>query len=872
MSLSQQIHLYSVGTDAFYTPQEQDVHQRLLILYSAKKQIRQCLHLININGEEKANVEYSKEQLELWRKDVNKAISEEKEILVKLLDEALTNVPVRQLNPEVIKDKNVISLFVSALTDALDISVNSLTDKLLVVNVFFFQVFEHIVKNGFEYNGEKYIFLSASAGQIRTKRAVFIKASDYEAIKMKLMCGLTIDKINKKGGTNPNKFNAYFSLNNSATDVWDDFDIDKSIVVDDFETQVPGVVDFISAEDYSITRKKMNVPIPHMDGCGIMLNDTTRMVRLPWVKGLLVRFPFDMFVKEKCTEEQYTIYDIYGQPHNVIDEGIKYIFTKSQFKMWKFYSSWEEYKQAFKQYGCQARYCNIEEPYINTSRINYQMLQTLTDMTDEEIDKLVQPTVEEIGKIGSDFRTTMRLLGATDYNSNPSFFQEALLIYPELFKDGYSKEILKQTKKSLTKQAKGGRLRVNGKYYFLSPDLYAFCEWLFLDIQNPQGLLKDGEVYCREFANGDEVACLRSPHLYREWAIRKVVVNPELEKWFGGTLCCYTSNHDLISKILMFDCDGDKALVVKDRLLTKVAKRNMKGIVPLFYDMKKAKDSQLTQESIYQGMISAYTGGNIGPISNNITKVWNSDNVSQEQLDTVKRFCLVNNEVIDYAKTLFRSTPPKDVAEIMKSFTKGNVPYFFVYAKDKGIDQVAPPSKSTMSRIMQAIPTGQIRYSKTISKFDYRMLMNLGYGVDLHENNPIITSYDYWNKRQKTNFHTEEEETHINQENLYMFQCIRQKILEESGFPVEYVVNTLVVYLYTLRPNSTKKLFWGCFGKEVVENLKRNMIDFNMGRICPVCGRRFDPTSYNQITCCADCRKQLDNEKRIERKRKIKNL
>lgn len=871
MSLSKQIHLYSVGTDAFYTTQEQDIHQRLLILYSTKKKIKKYLHTINNKGD-KAKVEYTKEQLEEWRVDVNKAIAEEKEQLTILLDNSLKDTTPRQLNPDTIKDKNVISLFVSALTDALGIPVNSLTDKLFVVNVFFFQVFEHIVKNGFEYNGKKYIFLSASAGQIRTKRAVFIKASDYEIIQMKLMCGLTIDKINQMGGTNPNKFNAYFSLNNSATDVWDDFDIDKSIVVDDFETEVPGVVDFISDEDYSINRKKMNVPIPHMDGCGIMLSETTRMVRLPWVKGLLVRFPFDMFIKEKCTQEQQTIYDIYGHPHDVIAEGIKYIFTKSQFKMWKFYSSWDEYKQAFKQYGCEARYCNIEEPYIATSRINYQMLQTLTDMHDNEITKLVQPSVEEIAKIGQDFRTTMRLLGATEYNQNPSYFQEALMLYPELFKDGYSKEILKQTKKSLIKQAKGGRLRVNGKYYFISPDLYAFCEWLFLDIQNPQGLLKDGEVYCREFNNGDEVACLRSPHLYREWAVRKVVSNPELDKWFGGTLCCYTSTHDFISKILMFDCDGDKALVIKDRLLTKVAKRNMKGIVPLFYNMKKAKDSELNPESIYQGMISAYTGGNIGPISNNITKVWNSDKVSQDQLDTVKRLCLINNEVIDYAKTLFRSTPPEDVAEVMKSFTKANVPHFFIYAKDKLIDQVEPPNQSTMNRIMQAIPNGQIRYSKTISDFDYRVLMHLGYGVDFHENNPIIASYDYWNKRQKTNFNTEDDGTHTNQEDLYVYQCIRQKILEETGFPVEYIVNTLVAYLYTWRPNSTKKLFWACFGKEIVENIKRNLVEFELGRICPICGRRFVPKTFNQITCCAECRKQLDNEKRIERKRKTNDL
>lgn len=93
-------------------------------------------------------------------------------------------------------------------------------------------------------------------------------------------------------------------------------------------------------------------------------------------------------------------------------------------------------------------------------------------------------------------------------------------------------------------------------------------------------------------------------------------------------------------------CDGDKLLIIKDRLLTKVAKRNMEGIVPLAYNLQKAKGGLLSWESMYEGMIHAYTGGNIGPISNNITKVWNSDNIGREQLNVVSWLCFVNNQVI----------------------------------------------------------------------------------------------------------------------------------------------------------------------------------------------------------------------------------
>ena len=74
----------------------------------------------------------------------------------------------------------------------------------MILNVFFFQVFESLVRDGFIYNGEKYIFLTASAGQIRTKRAVFIREAAYQKVQSRIMCGLTIEDINNQGGINPN--------------------------------------------------------------------------------------------------------------------------------------------------------------------------------------------------------------------------------------------------------------------------------------------------------------------------------------------------------------------------------------------------------------------------------------------------------------------------------------------------------------------------------------------------------------------------------------------------------------------------------------------------------------------------------------------
>ena len=170
------------------------------------------------------------------------------------------------------------------------------------------------ILNGLFVNGEKYICFTASAGQIRTKKTIFIREESLKEIENSLMCGLTIDRINKYGGVNVNKFLAYLALSNSATDLWEDFDITKCIVVDDMETEVYGLVDFINDETYEITRQEMNVPIVHTDGCGMILpseNKKSFMVRLPWVKGLLVPFDYVKFIKTYNTKSK--IKDIYGK-------------------------------------------------------------------------------------------------------------------------------------------------------------------------------------------------------------------------------------------------------------------------------------------------------------------------------------------------------------------------------------------------------------------------------------------------------------------------------------------------------------------------------------------------------------------------------
>lgn len=561
-------------------------------------------------------------------------------------------------------DKNIISVFESSFTRMIGAKQDELSEDFMVIQIYYFDIIKDLIYNGFIYKGEKYIYFTSSAGQIRTKKAVFVKESIWNKYEKTIMCGLTIDKINEKGGNNPNKYLAYIALNSSATDVWEEFDIDKTIVIDDFETNVYGTYDFINDEDYSIKRMSGNVPITHTDGAGMMLpnafgvNQKNKMIRLPWVKGLISPFDFVRFIKENSCSP--IIKDIYGKEHDIIAEDIQVIFTKSQFKLWKYYDSWFEYKRYYKKYNCTAGYTNPERDKIQNASINYQMLQTLTDATDDEAKSIANQSIQILNNLCSSINDMKRAFGVTAYNTNMTYIQQAINLYPDLMNDEYLKIKLRQIKDSMIKRFKSGKLRVNGKYTFVLPDFYAACEYWFMDIKEPNGLLEDGEVFCYLFRKSEKVDCLRSPHLYKEHAIRKNIActkyedrQKKLREWYC-TNAIYTSCKDLISRILQLDCDGDTLLVISDDIIIKVAERNMKNIVPLYYNMKKASASILNNESIYNGLNSAFSYGNIGIYSNNISKIWNSeifisgtDEEKQEAIDIVKLLCCENNYSID---------------------------------------------------------------------------------------------------------------------------------------------------------------------------------------------------------------------------------
>jgi hypothetical protein len=825
IKLNKQIYIYSLDTSAFYNEEEYKIHTKLLRSYYYRD------HLKALNQTPNKRKKYISDRIGKLKNKLYIKLNENKSI--------------RILRNDALKKNNIISLFDSVLTRTLGIETNTLSEDIIVVQAYYFQVLENLIKNGFIHNGEKYIYCTSSAGQIRTKKSVFIKESIWELYMNSFMCGLTIDDINNQGGVNINKFQAYLALSNSATDEWKNFNIHRTIVVDDLETKVNSLVDYIDHNTYEITRQQMDIPITHTDGCGMILPRKFKkafMVRLPWVKGLLVPFPFDKFAEE---HQSFVVKDIYGKEWDIIKDKIEVIFTKSQFKMYKYYKDWSEYKEKFIKYNCQAAKLN-EEDISGDAKLNYQMLQTLTDISDEELEQICKSTNDDILTIGSDKKTMLRILGATETNVRKNYFQQALTIYPELLNDEHSKQVIKDKKKSLVKDGKSGKLNVNGKYTFLIPDLYAACEKWFIGIDEPKGLLPDGKVYCCIFNEG-KLDILRSPHLYREHGVRENVINEKLSKWFI-TQGVYTSIFDPISKMLQFDNDGDRALCIQDKTIITVAERNMKSIVPLYYEMAKAPAEKVNSEDIYKSLVLAYKA-NIGEISNNITKIWNSDNIN---LDVIKWLCMENNFVIDYAKTLYMPKRPDHVNKIISSYIKAKVPHFFVYAKDKELKNVESLNNSTVNKFENIITNKPIQFIKIAGKLKFKMLMK-NKKVDIDEE--IIHVFEKldkskrWLMRSKENYETNE--------GLYVYKLIREELLKINN-DIDYVSDVLVKYLYQ-KKSSRKETLWKSFGDILLNNLQSNL---NNTKQCECCGKRIEIIS-NRTKYCDKC--WQEKEKKLKR-------
>ncbi|WP_394137453.1 hypothetical protein [Cytobacillus oceanisediminis] len=909
--LENRVLVYSVSTDAFFGEMENKIAKRLMNLrvikaeleliaagkYSQNKKLNERLTRGTEGKDAKEIISKIDAKEKKFTKVLNKILEANKEDVRSLRRDSLFTT--RKIdNKEINKSNNVVALFESTFTRTLKLSTENVNESVVIVRAYHYSVLESLITKGFQYNNEDYIFFSASSGQMKNKKCVFVKKDLWEKHQTSLMCGLTWDRINntefKKDdkveyGVNINKFLAYLSLQNTHTTEWEKFDIDKVVVCKDLEMDVTGMVEFIDRDNYTLNPPEMKTLSMNVsDGVGLILPSLSKknfQFRIPWGKGLLS--PYD-FRKHAELKGNYEITDVWGDTHHIINDDVQIILSASQLKTWKYYSSMEEYRRLFKENGCKAGKCNeeVKTNYINS---NYQFIQSL-DMDETELAEIATETNNDIRMIGSDKEVMLRSLGATEENEKKNYFQQALFLYPNLLNDTHTKDMIRNKKAAMVRDAKAGTLRLKGRRMFVLPDLHGYCEYLLTGNPNPKGLLADGEVYARDIEAGD-VDLMRSPMLYREHGIATNVKNAELKKWYK-TGAVYCSNHSFLARLLQMDFDGDQVNVCSQSNFVSIAKRNMLGVVPLYYEMSVAPIQTISKESIYTNLVKSF-GSAIGSISNDITKIWNSfGEMTDEKLSTIKFLTMYNNFMIDFSKTNFLPKPKGDAKELIKKYTQGKLPYFFQYAKDKDRNEVegitvCDYSKFTtkdgkvfkliksskripvVNMLENIITTQRINFKSVAEEMEYTMLMSKTKikEKETELNEAIVEAYIQANKTKKILVDKESEDYKENKF-VYASKVIKDNIIDSAKkinnkVTESYVADVLVHHFHEVDKKGNQKTLWESFGQILLANLEKNLEE---APACEDCGVKFRKVKNKKR--CDKCSQKAEREAAKNRKRK----
>lgn len=710
-------------------------------------------------------------------------------------------------------------------------------------------VFKQILERGLLIADKKYIFYSSTANQMKNGEFVLVEENFYLKNKGKFMCGLSNKTINEKGGCNSGKYLAYKGLPLSASILPEGYkiDIEKCLVVPDFETMVNEKVECIDLdhrkrEFTGIERREENVGIPQTDGAGMFLPGvlpTSAQIRCSHLKGAIFPFNFRKFLGQDAVEgvkPNPVIKDAWGNVHDIIKEDIQIIFTASQLKMWKYYGSWEDYKKAFHE----NRMCIAINKFADTepkgyAKTSYQFIQTLSSekLTDEKIIELCADTIEYLNKMKTDLDTMIEIASKDD-----DYISMALEVYKELVYDEYIQSRLESKFKSERNDARGNKLILKDSLYsYICPDLYAFCTWLFCGIESPQGIIPHNYVYNSFYIDKpyEVVDCLRSPHLYVEHGIRKLVKNDVLEKcreWFND-FDTVVSSHDLLCRLLMFDVDGDEILLTPNKTIIECVPDD---IVPLYYVPFEPIKSEINNDAIYQAVVSCMENAQIGDISNVMTKNYNNPHMDME---FNKIMCCYNNLSIDYPKT-------QDIVKLGQYEEKYNVlkgqnnPYFFIYAKGKSKDVCKAISKSNADRVCAYIhkQTGNKKYGwKDLEKkFNPSILFN--------NENPVKIEDEKYQTLEKVMFSLRTKEqifvsavkevvTELSRSDgwkekvgkyevfYHMCEKIIINIFDSREEAAEYLLD--MEYLQRENEHKSKNILWNCFGDLIYQNICNNL-------------------------------------------------
>lgn len=290
------------------------------------------------------------------------------------------------------------------------------------------------------------------------------------------------------------------------------------ILVEDGETDEPvmsmvedGDVELVDSDGYGL----MSPELAERWGYDLRLDyrPAGLCLRNSFCKGMAFAFDFHEFAESVAGT--YEVTDIWGEKHDIRD--IELVLTASMLKLWDSYESWDEYQRNCDENGyCFSATKATPKELDDERRTNYQFLQVFP-MSDDDVWRLVEPTLTELTDVmGDDYTKTLLFLRGAKLTEDTAWTTDlpwvaALMADERMLNDPFVKHQLKTLVKKKVRESKFGKLKVHGNFSVISGDPFALCQSIWG--LPAKGILKANEIYNRYWvdAGANHVAAFRAP-------------------------------------------------------------------------------------------------------------------------------------------------------------------------------------------------------------------------------------------------------------------------------------------------------------------------------------------------------------------------
>lgn len=562
---------------------------------------------------------------------------------------------------------------------------------------------------GFFINGVKYKRLLATNGGIKKSTVVYVSEDVYDELHAKIENGRNTDKE-----LVPAKLEAYRALACSASipvsnpkkvlvvkDCITEFS-SNVILLDDTETEYPNLeyknnysIQFEESDGYGLISPKLSKKWSEE------LNEDYLIagfcVRNSYCKGML--FTFDYLDFAENVAQSYIVSDAWGNDRDI--RKVELILTTSMLKLWDSYDSLEHYMECCKKNGYTFSVTKITPKKLENERnLNYQFIQSY-DLTDEDIDELIYPTVQEIQDVlgGDPIKSILFLKGSylseDNYVIHDNDIIDALIVDKEMINDPFIRSIIYKMIKKRIDEAKIGVLKVKGNYSIISGDPYSLCQSMFgLEVT---GLLQSGQFYSKYWndRNVDKVVAYRAPMTcHNNIRVLNLINNDEVNYWYKymNTVTIFNSWDTTCHALNGADKDSDIILTTNNPVLL----RNTKELPAVLCVQKNAKKKIVTEEDLIQSNKDGF-GDDIGATTNRITSMidiaFSFDKDSKEYKELQYRVVCGQNyqqNAIDKMKGIMCKKMPREWYDYFSAKESNDKdfnlkiladkkPYFFIY-------------------------------------------------------------------------------------------------------------------------------------------------------------------------------------------------